>query len=355
MLEDKFGRRFHNLRLSITDVCNFKCKYCLPDGIDCDAYREFLSLTEIQKLVNRFASSGTSKVRITGGEPALRKDLPEIIKACASAKGIEHVAVTSNGHKLETDIQKWVNVGLDSLNIRIDSLHPRMFAAISGHNKLESILRGIHKAIGLGVKVKTNAVLMKRYNEQKLQIFLILLKTTSVTLRMIELMQTGDNVTFFNQNHVSVMPIKQHLIESGWGQLIRDKTAGPAQEFSHLDSQGRIGLIMPYGKDFCATCNRLRVSAIGNLHLCLFAEQGLDIRDALRSADSNELQAQLFALLGDKEATLATRWLQRCHLTFSYVRRVRIVQMLSLTIFEGLYNFFYDNIYWHIYKESLKC
>jgi cyclic pyranopterin phosphate synthase len=307
MLEDKFGRRFHYLRLSITDVCNFKCKYCLPDGYACDTVRDFLSLTEIQTLVNGFASLGTSKVRITGGEPALRKDLPEIIKACASAKGIQHVAMTSNGHKLESDIHKWVDAGLDSLNISIDSLDPRMFAAITGHNKLESILRGIDKALALGVKVKINAVLMKQYNEQELQNFLTWLIATPVTLRLIELMQTGDNVTFFNQNHVSGMPIKEHLIETGWGQLIRDKAAGPAQEFFHPDYQGRIGLIMPYSKDFCATCNRLRISAIGKLHLCLFADQGLDIRPALQSADSNELQAQLITLLGDKQAT---HWLQ---------------------------------------------
>jgi cyclic pyranopterin phosphate synthase len=307
MLEDKFGRRFHYLRLSITDVCNFSCDYCLPDGYACETERDFLALSEIRTLVNGFALLGTSKVRITGGEPSLRKDLPEIIKACSSASGIEHVAMTSNGYKLETDIQKWVDAGLDSLNISIDSLDPRMFAAITGHNKLETILRGIDKAIALGVKVKVNAVLMKKYNEKELQNFLNWLKNTPVTLRLIELMQTGDNVTFFNQNHVSGMPIKKHLLKSGWEQMIRDKTAGPAQEFFHPEYQGKIGLIMPYSKDFCATCNRLRISAVGKLHLCLFADQGLDIRPALQSADSSELQANLINLLGDKEAT---HWLQ---------------------------------------------
>jgi cyclic pyranopterin phosphate synthase len=131
-------------------MCNFKCKYCLPDGYACDTDRDFLSLPEIQTLVNGFVSLGTSKVRITGGEPALRKDLPEIIKACSSAKGIQHVAMTSNGHKLETDIGKWVDAGLDTLNISTDSLDPRMFAAITGRNKLESILSGIDKAIASG-------------------------------------------------------------------------------------------------------------------------------------------------------------------------------------------------------------
>jgi cyclic pyranopterin phosphate synthase len=307
MLEDKFGRRFHYLRLSITDVCNFKCNYCLPDGYACDTERNFLELPEIKTLVNGFASLGTSKIRITGGEPSLRKDLPKIIEACAAAPGIQHVAMTSNGYKLESDIDKWAAAGLNSLNISIDSLDPRMFAAITGHDKLETILRGIDKALALGVKVKINAVLMKQYNELELQNFLAWLKHTPVTLRLIELMQTGDNLKFFKQNHVSGLPIKEHLLAVGWGQLIRDKAAGPAQEFFHPDYQGKIGLIMPYSKDFCASCNRLRISATGKLHLCLFADQGLDIRPALQATNSNELQARLINLLGDKEAT---HWLQ---------------------------------------------
>jgi cyclic pyranopterin phosphate synthase len=307
MLEDKFGRRFHYLRLSITDVCNFSCDYCLPDGYACDTDRDFLRLAEIKTLVNGFAALGTSKIRITGGEPSLRKDLPEIISACASALGIKHVAMTSNGYKLESDIQKWVDAGLNSLNISIDSLDPRMFAAITGHDKLESILRGIDKAIALGVKVKVNAVLMKQYNQQELQHFLNWIAATPVTLRLIELMQTGDNLQFFEKNHVSGMPIKQQLIDNGWTQMIADKAAGPAQEFYHPDYQGKIGLIMPYSKDFCATCNRLRISSTGKLHLCLFADQGLDIRPNLQLPESDALQQQLVALLADKEAT---HWLQ---------------------------------------------
>ncbi|MCF2948996.1 GTP 3',8-cyclase MoaA [Paraglaciecola aquimarina] len=307
MLEDKFGRRFHYLRLSITDVCNFKCDYCLPDGYTCDSDRDFLSLREIQTLVKGFAALGTSKVRVTGGEPSLRKDLPAIIATCANTQGIEHVAMTTNGYKLESDIQKWVDAGLDSLNISIDSLDPRMFQSITGHDKLTSILTGIDKALALGVKVKVNAVLLKQYNSSELNQFLNWVKKTPISFRLIELMQTGDNQAFFKKNHVSGLPIKAQLLEQGWSQLIRDKAAGPAQEFYHPDFAGRIGLIMPYSKDFCNTCNRLRVSATGKLHLCLFADQGLDIRPALQQEDSQVLETQLHGLLGDKEAT---HWLQ---------------------------------------------
>ena len=197
MLEDKFGRRFHYLRLSITDVCNFSCDYCLPDGYQCDSDRDFLSLQEIRNITATFASLGTSKIRITGGEPSLRKDLPEIISICANTPGIEHVAITTNGYRLSEQIQSWLDAGLNSLNVSIDSLDPRMFKTITGHDKLETILDGISKATKAGIQVKVNAVLMRQFNESELGNFLDWVKVTPVTLRLIELMQTGENSLFF--------------------------------------------------------------------------------------------------------------------------------------------------------------
>lgn len=307
MLEDKFGRRFHYLRLSITDVCNFSCDYCLPDGYSCDSDRDFLSLAEIEQVVSAFAQLGTSKIRITGGEPSLRKDLPQIIQLCAQTDGIEHVAITTNGYKLPEHLPSWIDAGLDSLNVSIDSLDPRIFASITGHDKLDTIMKGIDMALAAGIKVKVNAVLMRQFNQAEMGSFLDWVRLKPITLRLIELMQTGDNVDFFERNHVSGSPIKEDLISSGWSQIIRSKSAGPAQEFSHPDYQGNIGLIMPYGKDFCASCNRLRITAKGKLHLCLFAEQGLDLRAFLQNQDQQALQNRLVRLLGDKEAT---HWLQ---------------------------------------------
>nr|WP_297348429.1 GTP 3',8-cyclase MoaA [uncultured Glaciecola sp.] len=303
MLEDKFGRRFHYLRLSITDVCNFSCEYCLPNGYQCDTPRDFLKLDEIRKIAKAFANLGTSKIRITGGEPSLRKDLPQIIEACASTPGIEQVAITCNGYKLPEQIKSWVDAGLTSLNVSIDSLDPRMFAAITGHDKLQTIMQGIDIALELGIKVKVNAVLMRHFNRNELDSFLNWIKDTPVTLRFIELMQTGDNKLFFDQNHTSGLPIKERLLDNGWQQITQDKAAGPAQEFTHSDYKGNIGLIMPYSKDFCATCNRLRISAVGKLHLCLFSEHGLDVRQFLLDNTEQRLQEELVSLLADKKST----------------------------------------------------
>ncbi|MER2493812.1 GTP 3',8-cyclase MoaA [Catenovulum sediminis] len=305
MLQDKSGRQFHYLRLSVTDVCNFKCTYCLPDGYQCDTSREFLSIAEIKRVVRAFAALGTSKVRITGGEPGLRKDLSEIIQICASTPGINQVALTTNGFNLEKNIESWVNAGLTSLNVSIDSLDSKMFKAITGFNKLDSILRGLAKASVLGLdNIKINAVLMKQFNAHELNSYKEWLKDKPYTLRFIELMQTGDNQSFFSANHVSGLSIKQQLIEQNWLPVIKRKEAGPAEEYYHPNFKGKIGLIMPYSPDFCASCNRLRVSALGQLHLCLFADEGLDLRQFMQSDEQqSDLQNYLTEALSGKKAS----------------------------------------------------
>ncbi|MBU2870364.1 GTP 3',8-cyclase MoaA [Colwellia sp. E2M01] len=304
MLTDNFGRRFSYLRLSITDVCNFSCTYCLPDGYQCDQPRDFLSIPEIKRIAKGFAELGTEKIRITGGEPALRKDLPEIIRICKETHGIKKVAITSNGFKLPEHLPQWLDAGIDAINISIDSLDPRQFHAITGHDKLNTILEGIDMAVADGrASVKVNTVLMREYSGKDIQSFLDWLKDTPITLRFIELMQTGDNKAFFDAQHVQGARIKQNLILDGWLPVIQNKSAGPAQEFYHPDYQGKVGLIMPYSKDFCNTCNRLRVSSSGKLHLCLFGEQGLSLREELQSDDLVPLQQKIVSLLDDKKAT----------------------------------------------------
>ncbi|MCP4955365.1 MAG: GTP 3',8-cyclase MoaA [Photobacterium aquimaris] len=303
MLSDNFGRRFSYLRLSITDVCNFRCNYCLPDGYQCEQPRDFLSLAEITRLTAAFAQLGTEKIRITGGEPALRKDLPDIISICKATQGIKKVALTTNGFKLPEHLPHWLDAGINAINISIDSLDPRQFHAITGHDKLDAILAGIDTGLADGrAQIKVNTVLMREYSGKDIQTYLDWLKDTPVTLRFIELMQTGDNQAFFDAQHVQGSRIKQNLILDGWLPVIQHKSAGPAQEFYHPDYQGKIGLIMPYSKDFCNSCNRLRVSSSGKLHLCLFGEEGLSLRDHLHLDDIEPLQAHILSLLGDKKA-----------------------------------------------------
>lgn len=281
MLQDTFGRRFYYLRLSVTDVCNFRCSYCLPDGYQGKPDEAFLTVPEMEQTVKAFAHLGTQKVRLTGGEPGLRADLPEIIERVSSVDGIQSVAVTTNGYKLPNKIHDWVKAGLTQLNVSIDSLDSETFYDVTGHDRLNEVLEGVSIARSLNIPVKLNAVLMKGIND-KLDETLAWLKTNPVTFRLIEVMETSDQEVFFRQHHVSGGAIKNKLLEAGWQPVLRDVAAGPAQEFWHPDYVGRIGLIMPYSKDFCASCNRLRISSLGKLHLCLFSESGIDVRSLMQ-------------------------------------------------------------------------
>lgn len=301
-LEDTFGRRFNYLRLSITDVCNFSCSYCLPDGYQCDTSREFLTEAEIATIVSAFAKLGTKKIRLTGGEPCLRKDLASIITRCKTTEGINEVALTTNGFNLLDKVDEYKAAGLDAINVSIDSLNTQMFKLITGHNKLQHILKGIERAEQIGIKrIKVNAVLAKAFNHNQLKDYLAWIKHKSVTVRFIELMETGNSATFFEQNHLSGQGVKDTLLAAGWLKVVKGKLNGPAEEFWHPDYQGRIGLIMPYSKDFCKSCNRLRVSALGKLHLCLFAEQGIDLREGLNEQDTAATVRAIQTAMGNKE------------------------------------------------------
>ena len=304
MLTDSFDRRFSYLRLSVTEVCNFRCNYCLPEGTDCgaDARAQDLTLAEIRRLVTAFARLGTRKVRITGGEPSLRKDLTDIIAICKATPGIDQVAITSNGYRLTQDIEHWHAAGLDALNVSIDSLDHARFQMITGHDKLRQILQGLEQAAALGIpSIKVNSVLMKHYNDDALEDFLAFVRERPITLRMIELMQTGDNAEFFDRHHLSGESVIERLRERGWEERLRDRHAGPAREFWHPEYAGGIGLIMPYSKDFCASCNRLRVSSRGELFLCLFADQHQSLRHLLQSDDPEPVMAFLQEAIKGKD------------------------------------------------------
>jgi cyclic pyranopterin phosphate synthase len=302
--EDRFHRKFYYLRLSVTDVCNFKCTYCLPDGYKPSGQKNssFLSVPEIKRIVRAFADCGTSKIRITGGEPSLRKDFTEIIDTVAGTPGIQKVATTTNGYRMEKQVAQWREAGLTNINVSVDSLDSRMFHQITGENKFTEVMRGIDKAFEVGYEqIKVNVVLMKDLNSQELPSFLNWIKDKPIQLRFIELMQTGEMDDLFDKHHVSGVAIRNHLIANGWLLKVKAVNDGPAQVFVHPDYKGEIGLIMPYEKDFCESCNRLRVSATGKLHLCLFGDHGVELRDLLQQDEQED------ALIARIQAELQTK------------------------------------------------
>ena len=192
MLQDSFKRRFSYLRLSLTESCNFRCNYCLPNGSTCDNKAAELTLAEIKHLVHGFAHAGTSKVRLTGGEPTLRRDLCDIIETVRTTRGIKDVALTTNGYRLNKEIHHWLDAGLTALNVSVDSLDADTFHLVTGQDRLPDILAGIDRALALGLsKVKINTVLLRQYNGQSLNTFLDFVRDKPISLRFIELMQTG--------------------------------------------------------------------------------------------------------------------------------------------------------------------
>ena len=302
--EDNYQRKFYYLRLSVTDVCNFKCTYCLPDGYHPQQKKKpsFLTLDEIQRVTGAFAECGTSKVRITGGEPSLRRDFTDIIRTVAEQPGIRKVATTTNGYRMAKHVHEWREAGLTHINVSVDSLDPKMFYQITGENMFNQVMEGIDAAFDAGFEqVKVNTVLLKDLNSQQLPQFLNWIKTRPIQLRFIELMQTGEMDELFNNHHVSGVSIRNYLIANGWVLKLKSNNDGPAQVFCHPDYQGEIGLIMPYEKDFCKSCNRLRVSAMGKLHLCLFGDHGVDLRDLLQQDEQrDELIARIQGGLAEK-------------------------------------------------------
>ncbi|MCX6129983.1 MAG: GTP 3',8-cyclase MoaA [Proteobacteria bacterium] len=287
MLQDTQGRQFPYLRLSVTDACNFRCGYCLPNGYQKpSACAPFLKEAEILNLVAAFVALGCQKVRLTGGEPTLRRDIVRLIRSIAHYPGIQTVALSSNGYRLKSLAKDLLEAGLSRLNVSVDTLDPKRFAAYTGLDMLGTVLDGIDEALALGFKtVKINSVLMKASYLDDLELFLDWIRDRPVSVRWIELMPTGGNQDFFQKNFISSSKLHVELLDRGWQPLVRDVDGGPAQEFEHPDYRGRLGLIAPYAKNFCQSCNRLRVTSRGGLRLCLFGDGEQDLRPLLQDPE----------------------------------------------------------------------
>jgi GTP 3',8-cyclase len=303
-LVDRFGRSFTYLRLSVEDACNFRCLYCLPKGYRAEGKEPPLSPAEIRRLVAGFAGMGMWKVRLTGGEPTVRRDIVELAAAVAGTPGVRRVSLSTNGYRLVELAAELRSAGVASVNVSVDSLDRDRFRQITGHDRLAAVLAGVERCLELGFETKVNVVLMKDLNEAEADRFVGWTRDTPVGVRFIELMPTGDNLALFSRRHVSAGRLVEKLSALGWSEQARREGDGPARKFGRVGHRGTVGVIAPYSKDFCASCNRLRVTSRGDLRLCLFAEGDASLRAFLQSDDQRAaLQAKVRALLDQKEAT----------------------------------------------------
>jgi len=297
-LIDAFGRRLTYLRVSVTDRCNLRCAYCLPaDASFPFGDRDFLSVTEIEAIVGALARLGIRRVRLTGGEPLLRRDILEIARRVKALPGIEDLALSTNGTELERLAPALKEAGVDRVNVSLDSLDPDTFREITRTGDVEQVWRGIEAALAAGLHpVKLNAVLLAQSNLDDLDRLVALTLDRPLSIRFIEMMPTASNQHLQPAEYISCEAIRAR-IEERFGVLEPAGTltarTGPAKAFRLAGAQGEVGFITPLSHTFCAECNRLRLTARGELRLCLFADRVFPLRPLLAAAAPADREAAL--------------------------------------------------------------
>jgi cyclic pyranopterin phosphate synthase len=296
-LIDGHGRRISDLRVSVTDRCNFRCQYCMPaDGLPWLERSALLTFEEIERLVRVFASLGVDELRLTGGEPLVRRDFPRLVEMLAGVPGLRDLSLTTNGYLLERDADALVAAGIQRVNVSIDSLQRDRFFHITRRDSLPQVMRGL-EALSRHPQVhpiKVNAVAMRGFTEQEAIPFAEFARTTAFQVRFIEFMPldadhawSADQVLTGEELRAIIHAV--HPME----ELPREPSA-TARVFRFADGAGEIGFINPVSEPFCSDCNRIRLTAEGKLRTCLFSMNETDLREPLRAGAS---EAELVTLI----------------------------------------------------------
>jgi len=289
---DSYGRKVDYLRISLTDNCNFKCKYCSPeDNLDCR--EEKMTTKEIIELIKLFSEIGVKKVRLTGGEPMLRKDIIEIIREIKKIEKIEEITMTSNGFLLVDKLEELKEAGLNRVNLSLDTFEKDKFKAITGKDGLDKVLLAIDKLEELDMTpIKINCVLMKNFNSNEIGDFINFVFDRKIQVRFIELMSMGENVEWGKDKYYSVEDVLKE-----YKQLKFYREEKIAKIYKIPNSKGSIGFISPNSNKFCSSCNRIRITSEGKLKLCLHSDKEYDLLEVLK--DKNPLES-LKNIIGNK-------------------------------------------------------
>lgn len=293
MLIDRYGRQITYLRVSVTDRCNFRCVYCMPpDGIERHSHESIMRYEEIAAVVRVAAEAGVREVRLTGGEPLARLGLPGLVKMLAEIPGIEDISLTSNGALLEENAPALAEAGLKRINISLDTLRPERFTRITRGGSLDMVWRGIETAEAAGLSpIKLNVVAMRGVNDDELVDMARLTETRAWHIRFIEIMPVNNQqiwgAGFPNpaDTFMSIADIQQQLQPLGLEPCNGKSGSGPAREFAIPGAKGRVGFISPISDHFCGECNRLRLTADGNLRPCLLSDLEIPLLPALRRGE----------------------------------------------------------------------
>jgi cyclic pyranopterin phosphate synthase len=289
-LRDAHGRSISDLRVSVTDRCNFRCQYCMPaDGLPWLDRDDVLSFEEIERLVTMLVKLGIEDVRLTGGEPLVRRDFPRLVSMLAPIEGLQDLSLTTNGYLLERDADALVEAGIRRVNVSIDSLARDRFFQITRRDALPQVLRGL-EAIASHEQVrpiKVNAIAMRDFTEREVGAFAELARTSSYQIRFIEFMPLDADHAWTPDSVLTGAEIRA-LIEREHELIeIPREPSATARVFRFADGEGEIGFINPVSEPFCADCNRLRLTAEGKLRTCLFSIHETDLREPMRTGASN--------------------------------------------------------------------
>jgi cyclic pyranopterin phosphate synthase len=304
-LVDAHGRLISDLRVSVTDRCNFRCQYCMPaDGLDWLERSEVLSFEEIERVVALLVRLGVRDLRLTGGEPLVRREFPKLVGRLARIEGVEDLSLTTNGYLLERDAAALVEAGIGRVNVSIDSLVRDRFFQITRRDSLPQVLRGL-EAIGAYEQVrpiKVNAVAMRDFTEEEVLRFAEFARKTSYQVRFIEFMPLDADHAWTPEAVLTGAEIRA-LIEEHYPLVEREREpSATARVYRFADGSGEIGFINPVSEPFCADCNRLRLTAEGKLRTCLFSMHETDLREPLRAgAGDGELEQLIREAVWRKE------------------------------------------------------
>lgn len=296
-LLDPYKRHINYLRISITDRCNLRCTYCMPyEGVHHLTHEDVLSYEEIVSITRIAVKEGITKIRITGGEPLVRKGVVDLIDWLSQIEGIEDLSMTTNGILLSEFARPLYEAGLKRVNVSMDSLKPELFRRITRGGELSRVWQGIEKASESGLSpIKINVVAIKGVNEEEILDFAQLTMEHNYQIRFIEFMPVGPNNGWHQDKYLSCLNIRK-IMEKKYKlePLVKKKNSnGPADLYRLEDAKGEIGFINAISSHFCSTCNRLRLTADGKLRPCLFSDEEIDIKMALRRGDSDRELTEL--------------------------------------------------------------
>ena len=295
-LRDSWGREIKSLRVSVTDKCNFRCRYCMPaEGLEWLDRDELLSFEEIERLVGVLARMGVDEIRLTGGEPLARRDLPTLVGMLARTPGVRDLSLTTNGVLLDRFATPLVEAGLRRLNVSLDSLSHVRFAEITRRDALDRVLAGLEEAERHSElrPIKVNCVAIKGFTEEEVPALAELARRKPYVVRFIEFMPLDADQAWRDDDVLTGAEIRA-LIEERWPlEEVPAKPSSTARRFRFADGAGEIGFVNPVSEPFCSSCDRIRLTADGQLRTCLFSRREWDLKTPLRDGSSNERIEQL--------------------------------------------------------------